>query len=193
MAKIMEEKLTPFLGEKRAAHVAALYAPATLFSLSENELIKVGFTPKVAQTFIAIRDLTDIGKDKLFASGISSPQDAADYYIPVMKYLDHEELHVILLSTRNKVIDTVPLYSGSVNSSQIRIGEVFRSAIRQNAAAIILVHNHPSGDPTPSPDDVALTRAVKQAGTLLDIDFLDHIVIGHDRFVSLKERGLGFS
>jgi DNA repair protein RadC len=72
------------------------------------------------------------------------------------------------------------------------VGELFRTAIRRNAAAIIVVHNHPSGDPTPSPDDVAITRAIIQAGKLLDIDVLDHLVIGRGRHVSMKERGLGF-
>jgi DNA repair protein RadC len=81
-----------------------------------------------------------------------------------------------------------------VNSSQIRVGEIFKEAIRKNAPAIIVVHNHPSGDPTPSPDDVAVTRAIMEAGKLLDVEVLDHIVIGvgKDRWVSLKERGLGF-
>ena len=77
--------------------------------------------------------------------------------------------------------------------SLVRVGEVFKQAIRQNAASIIVVHNHPSGDPTPSPEDVALTRAIVQAGKLLDIDVLDHLVIAGGKFVSLKEKGLGFS
>jgi DNA repair protein RadC len=81
---------------------------------------------------------------------------------------------------------------GSLNSSLVRIGEVFKQAIRLNSAAIILVHNHPSGDPTPSPDDVLVTRQVVEAGKLLDIEVLDHLVIGQGRYVSLRERGLGF-
>jgi len=93
---------------------------------------------------------------------------------------------------RNRVIDIVEIYHGSLNSAQVRVGELFKPAIQRMSAAIILVHNHPSGDPTPSPDDVAVTRAVVQAGKLLDIDTLDHLVIGRGRFVSLKERGLGF-
>jgi DNA repair protein RadC len=85
------------------------------------------------------------------------------------------------------------VYKGSLNSSQVRVGELFKSAIRENAASIIIVHNHPSGDPTPSPDDVAVTRSIVQAGKLIDIDVLDHLVVGGYRFISLKERGLGFS
>jgi DNA repair protein RadC len=86
----------------------------------------------------------------------------------------------------------VKLYQGSVSASQVRVGEVFRQAIIEQASAIIIAHNHPSGDPTPSPDDVAVTRAIVQAGKLLDIEVLDHIVVSQDRFISLKERGLGF-
>jgi DNA repair protein RadC len=89
-------------------------------------------------------------------------------------------------------MDVVELYRGSVSSAQVRVGEVFREAVRKNASALIAIHNHPSGDPTPSPDDVALTRAIVQAGKLLDVDVLDHLVIGQGRWVSLKERGLGF-
>ena len=99
---------------------------------------------------------------------------------------------MILLDTRNRVIDIVEIYHSSLNSAQVRVAELFKPAIQRMSAAIILVHNHPSGDPTPSPDDVAVTRAVVQAGKLLDIDTLDHLVIGRGRFVSLKERGLGF-
>ena len=109
-----------------------------------------------------------------------------------MAALEQEHLRVILLDIRNRVLEVVDVYRGSVNSSQVRVGEVFRAAIRRNAPALIVVHNHPSGDPTPSPDDVAVTRAMVQAGKLLDVELLDHIVIGQGRWVSLKERGLGF-
>ena len=85
------------------------------------------------------------------------------------------------------------VYHGSLNTSLIRVAEVFSEAVKVNAAGIIVVHNHPSGDPSPSPEDVAVTRALVEAGKLLDIDVLDHLVIGQHRFVSLKERGLGFS
>jgi DNA repair protein RadC len=81
---------------------------------------------------------------------------------------------------------------GSLNTSVIRVGELFRHAIKENAAAMIVAHNHPSGDPSPSPEDVQVTRQIASAGKLLDIDLLDHLIIGHGRYVSLKERGLGF-
>jgi len=111
-----------------------------------------------------------------------------------MSLLEKEHLRVLLLDTRNHVLDIVEIYQGSVNSSQVRVGEIFRAAIQRLAAGIIVVHNHPSGDPTPSPDDVAVTRAILQAGKLLDVSLLDHLVIGQaSRWVSLKERGLGFT
>ena len=123
---------------------------------------------------------------------IHSPADAAALVQYEMSALDQEHLRVMLLNTRNRVLEILDVYRGSLNSSQVRVGELFKAAIRRNAAAIIVVHNHPSGDPTPSPDDVALTRAVLEAGRLLDIEVLDHLVIGMGRWVSLKERKLGF-
>ena len=123
---------------------------------------------------------------------IHSPADAAALVQYEMSALEQEELRVMLLNTRNRVQDIIQVYRGSLNSSQVRVGELFKPAVRRNAAAILVVHNHPSGDPTPSPDDVALTRAVVEAGQLLDIEVLDHLVIGRGRWVSLKERGLGF-
>ena len=112
--------------------------------------------------------------------------------IPFIGNLDHEEFWVADLDTRNRVKSLVVVYKGSVNSSQVRVGEVFRQAVAENAPAILISHCHPSGDPTPSADDVAVTRAIVQAGKLLDIDVLDHLIICGNRFVSLKEKGLGF-
>jgi DNA repair protein RadC len=124
---------------------------------------------------------------------VNSPADAAALVAYEMSALEQEHLRLILLDTRNHVLDIVEVYKGSVNSSQVHVGELFKHAIRRNAAALIVVHNHPSGDPTPSPDDVAVTRAIVQAGKLLDVDVLDHMVIGQGSWVSLKERGLGFA
>ena len=153
---------------------------------------------KVEQTLAQIRALHEVLNSQLYAypterPQINSPADAASLLTPFIGYLDHEELWIIDLDTRNRVKSLVILYKGSVNSSQVRVGEVFRQAIAENSPAIIIAHNHPSNDPTPSPDDVAVTRAIVQAGKILDVDVLDHIVICSTRFVSLKERGLGFS
>jgi DNA repair protein RadC len=123
---------------------------------------------------------------------INSPADAAELVQFEMSALEQEELRVILLDTRNRLLKIESVYRGSVNTSQVRVGEIFKTAIRNNAPSLIVVHNHPSGDPTPSPDDVAITRAILSAGKLLDVDVLDHLVIGQGRYVSLKERGLGF-
>ena len=124
---------------------------------------------------------------------INSPADAAALVLYEMSALEAEHLRVVLLDRRNRVSEIVEVYKGSVNSSQVRVGEVFKEAIRKNASALVVIHNHPSGDPTPSPDDVAVTRAIVQAGKLLDVEVLDHLVIGHGKWVSLKERGLGFA
>jgi DNA repair protein RadC len=125
---------------------------------------------------------------------INCPADAASLIQNEMALLPEEHLKVIIMDVRNRVLDIIDLYKGSVNSSQIRVGEVFQAAIKMKASAIIIAHNHPTGEISPSPDDVAVTRAIVQAGKLLDIQCLDHMIIGQaGRFVSLKERGLGFS
>ena len=123
---------------------------------------------------------------------IKSPADAANLLMSEMAFLEQEHLRVLLLDTRNRVLSIPTVYIGSLNASVVRVGELFRPAIKENAAAIVIAHNHPSGDPSPSAEDIRMTKAVKQAGELLNIDLLDHIVIGRNRFVSLKERGLGF-
>lgn len=123
---------------------------------------------------------------------ITSPEQAAEQLIGDMAHLEQESLRVLLLDTRNRLIRSVEVYRGSLNSSLIRIGDVFREAVRANAAAVIVAHNHPSGDPSPSPEDVAVTRAFVEAGRLLDIDVLDHLIIAGRRHLSLKSRGLGF-
>ncbi|MBI5955333.1 MAG: DNA repair protein RadC [Chloroflexi bacterium] len=125
---------------------------------------------------------------------INSPADAAALVQHEMGLLEKEHLRTLLMDRRNHVMDIVEIYQGSVSSSQVRVGEIFQAAVGRMASAIIVCHNHPTGDPTPSPDDVAVTRAIVQAGKLLDIELMDHLVIGHGgRWVSLKERGLGFN
>jgi DNA repair protein RadC len=123
---------------------------------------------------------------------VSSPADAANLLMTEMAFLEQEHLRLVLLDTRNHVLSTPTIYIGSLNTSVLRVGELFRAAIKENAAAIIVAHNHPSGDPAPSPEDIRVTAQIVKAGKLLDIDVLDHVIIGRQRFVSLKERGLGF-
>ncbi len=124
---------------------------------------------------------------------IHSPKDAADQVMFEMSGLVQENLWVLLLDTRNRLIDVEHLYQGSLNSSTVRVAEVFRKAMLVGAAGIIVTHNHPSGDPAPSPEDIALTRTLVETGKMLDIQVLDHVVIGGNTFVSLKEKRLGFS
>jgi DNA repair protein RadC len=123
---------------------------------------------------------------------IRSPADAANLVMLEMGLLEQEHLRLLLLDTKNRVLETPTVYIGNLNTSVIRVGELFRHALRANCAGMIVVHNHPSGDPTPSPEDIRVTERIIEAGKLLDIDVLDHLVIGRQRFVSLKERKLGF-
>jgi DNA repair protein RadC len=123
---------------------------------------------------------------------VRSPRDVADRLILQMGRLEREELRVVLLDSKNHVLRVATVYQGNVSSSLVRVGELYRDAVRLNAASVILCHNHPSGDPTPSPDDLHLTAEALAAGRLLDIDLLDHLVIGHDAYVSLRDRGVAF-
>ena len=123
---------------------------------------------------------------------VNSPKDAASLVQYPMSALDQEQLWVIILDTKNQVLFIEKLYKGSLNASTVRIGELFRAAIQRNGASIILAHNHPSGDPSPSPEDISLTKAVIEAGKLLDIELLDHLIIGSGKHISLKEKRLGF-
>jgi DNA repair protein RadC len=126
------------------------------------------------------------------SAAVNSPEDAAELVRYDMQGLVQENLWVILLDTRNRKIGVEKVYVGSLNASMVRVGELFRGALQRNAAGIIMAHNHPSGDPAPSPEDITLTRAAVQAGKLLDVEVLDHLVIGHNSFVSMKAKGLGF-
>lgn len=123
---------------------------------------------------------------------IRSPRDVADRLAVDMGRLEREELRVLSLNAKNVVQRTSTVYVGNVSASLVRVGELFRDAVRLDASGVILAHNHPSGDPTPSPDDLHLTAEAIAAGRLLDVDVLDHVVIGHDAWVSLRDRGVTF-
>ena len=124
---------------------------------------------------------------------INSPEDIVKFVAPSMALADREEFHVISLDTKNRVIADDVLYKGTINQAPIRVAEVFRTAILNNATSIVIAHNHPSGDPTPSAADVSVTEDIVKAGKLLDIEVLDHMVIGMGAEVSLRRLGLGFS
>ncbi len=119
---------------------------------------------------------------------IRSADDAANLVRMDMMYLNHEEMRILILDTKNHVVENVNRYRGTVNSSVLRAAEVFRPAVIRNCPSVIVCHNHPSGDPTPSPEDMEVTHQLVDAGKLLDIELLDHLVIGNPRYVSLKER-----
>ena len=144
-----------------------------------------------------IKAVLELGKRLMMATPdetlqIKTPSDAANFLMPKMGLLEQEEVHTILLDTRNRIMGCPMIYKGSLNSASMRIGEIFKEAIRNNCASIIVAHNHPSGSPDPSAEDVRVTKIMVQAGKTLDVEVLDHMVICQNRYISLKERGLGF-
>jgi DNA repair protein RadC len=120
---------------------------------------------------------------------IRTPADLAERLMPEMSHLEREELRVVLLNTKNAVTGIVTVYAGNLAGSSVRVGEVFRDAVRRQAAALVVAHNHPSGDPAPSAEDLRITAELADAGRLLDIELLDHLVIGHGRWASLRALG----
>ena len=123
---------------------------------------------------------------------VTNPSDLATLFMADMSSFDREHMRVATLSNRNQDMGIENLYSGSVNVALVRSAEVFATAVRRNAPQIAIAHNHPSGDPTPSPEDIAITRILVNAGQLLDIEVVDHIVIGQGRYVSMRQKKLGF-
>lgn len=121
---------------------------------------------------------------------ISSPKDAAEIVMEDMRHLKKEHLRVIFLNTKNVVIDISDLSIGSLNASVVHPREIFSEAIRKSSASIIVCHNHPSGDPTQSQEDVNITKRLYEVGKIVGIDLLDHIIIGDNCYVSLKEKGI---
>jgi DNA repair protein RadC len=120
---------------------------------------------------------------------VRTPADLAELLLPDMSHLEQEELRVVLLNTKNVVTAMITVYAGNLAGSSVRVGEVFRDAVRRQAAALVVAHNHPSGDPAPSAEDIRITAELRDAGRLLDIELLDHLVIGRGRWVSLRALG----
>ena len=121
-----------------------------------------------------------------------SPADVAALLMPEIGYLEQEHFYVLFLNARYRVMGQQALYRGNLTLTQIRVGEVFREAIRRNCACIVVAHNHPSGDPTPSPEDISVTRQLAEAGRLLGIEVMDHLIIAAHRWISMRDRRLGF-
>ena len=198
------ELLSLILGSGQPGENAVRFAERLLVhcdgiaGLAQATLEELRQVPGIGEArSIQVKAALELGRRLLTAPTPDRPQvrcpaDVANLLMLEMSLLEQEHLRVVLLDTKNCVHRVVLVYAGSLNTAVVRVGEVFRDAIRSNSAAIIVVHNHPSGDPTPSPEDVRVTEMLVQAGELLDINVLDHLVIGRNRFVSLKERGLGF-
>ena len=145
-----------------------------------------------------IKAALEIGRRLLLAEPeqrlqVKSPTDIAPLLMAEMAHLDQEHLRTVLLDTKNRVICIHTVYIGSLNTSLIRVGEVFKKALERNSAAILLCHNHPSGQVEPSPEDILVTREVVAAGQLLDVPCIDHLILGHAGWLSMRQRGLGFS
>lgn len=179
----LHEGLAPYLDTRQLRRLAAAGGELQQALRSDTPPVEVAV---LLETLSAV--LRPIRREK-----IDSPFDIASLLMVEMGHLDQEELRTVLLDTKNQLQEIVTVYKGSLNTSLIRVGEVYKEALRRNSAALIVAHNHPSGDPTPSPEDVLVTRQIVAAGELLDIDCLDHLVIGQGRWISLRERGLGFS
>src|SRR5690625_2000996 len=120
---------------------------------------------------------------------IRSPEDGADYVMEEMRNLNQEHFVVLFLNTKNQIIHHQTIFIGSLNASIVHPREVYREAVKRSSASIICVHNHPSGDPTPSKEDILVTKRLVESGKMMGIDVLDHLIIGNRRFVSLKEKG----
>ncbi len=120
---------------------------------------------------------------------IRSPQDAAAYLIERLQLESQEKFYCLYLNTKNQVVFEKTVFVGSLNASIVHPREVYKEALKWSAASIIVAHNHPSGDPTPSHEDIQVTRRLKEAGEILGIECLDHLIIGADRYISLKEKG----
>ena len=185
--------------EKALAEARALLARfGGLHGLLRANVSELAQEPGVGPARAAqVKAALELGRRLLLAPTeerlqIRSPEDVAALLMAEMGHLDQEQLRVLLLDTRHQVIRQVLVYQGSVNTSLVRIAEIFREAVRENAPAIVLAHNHPSQDPSPSPEDVALTREAITAGQLLSVELLDHLIVTQQRYVSLRERGLGF-
>lgn len=120
---------------------------------------------------------------------IRSPEDGANYVMQDMRFLSQEHFVVLYLDTKNQVLHKQTIFIGSLNTSIVHPREVYKEAIRRSAASIICIHNHPSGDPAPSKEDIDVTKRLAECGKMLGIDLLDHLIIGENKYVSLKEKG----
>jgi DNA repair protein RadC len=188
----LQEALAPYLDVERLEEIlVAKGRSQEEISLGDLQLaLKGGSAPPELQAMLTV--VAAAMRPPEQRKQIKSPADIAALLMVEMGMLDQEHLRVVLLDTKNRVMGIETVYRGSLNSAAIRVGEVFKPAIRVNAAAIILCHNHPSGAADPSPEDILVTRQIVEAGKLFDTECVDHLVIGSGQYVSLRQRGLGF-
>ena len=168
---------------------------AGLMTLDVAELARVhGLGPAKASKLKAVMEIARrvMALNPNERPRIATPEDVFNLVGLEMSILEQEQLRVVLLNTKNEVTSIRTLYQGSVNQAQVRMGELFRDAVRSTATGIVLVHNHPSGDPTPSAADISLTRDAVKAGEMLDIAVVDHLIVGKGRNASLRRLKLGF-
>jgi DNA repair protein RadC len=181
-----------------AAAEDVLTRHGSLADLARADLLELTAVPgigaaRAAQLVAAL----EIGRRSTVAAtparwSVRAPRDVADRLSPEMAALEREELRVLLLNTKNVVQRATTVYVGNVSAAVVRVGELFRDAVRSHSAGVIVVHNHPSGDPEPSADDLHLTAEAVAAGRLLDIAVLDHVILARDGHVSLRDRGVSF-
>ncbi len=182
-AKALREAIAPYLAIPRLRRLLA----------KGGDLRQALRQPDPPPDLLALLDLIKTLMTPNPRTQIKSPADVAGLLLFELSYLDQKQLRTMLLDTKNRVQCIPTIYIGSLNASMVRVGELFKAALQWNSAALIVVHNHPSGDPTPSPEDVLITHQIVEAGKLLDVEVLDHLVIGQGKFVSMRERGLGFN
>lgn len=180
--RALREALSPYIDLPKLRRLAASGADL-------QDALTIGAVPEDVQALITFVGelLRPVGRDQ-----VKSPADAAGFLMARMGLLDQEELWTLCLNTKNCIVKFHRVYQGSLNSSLVRVGEVFREALKLNAASIIVCHNHPSSLVDPSPEDILVTRQIVEAGKLLDVEVMDHIVCGRGRWLSMRERGLGF-
>lgn len=163
-----------------------------LAEMSVPDLMKEGLTAREAERIVSAfalgRKLANSPRKEL--SRITNPRDAANYLMGELRYLKQEHFVVLFLDTKNQVISHETIFIGDLHTTVASPKEIFRAAMRRHSASIICFHNHPSGDPTPSREDVAVTRRLMEVGEAIGIEVLDHIIIGDGCYVSMKERGL---
>ncbi|WP_349405721.1 RadC family protein [Clostridium perfringens] len=163
-----------------------------LFKASAKELMELkGVKEAKATQILAMCELYKRFKvSELAQVKISKPSDVAKLVLDELRMLRQEVLILINLDTKNKVISKKEIFKGGLNSSLVHPREIFREAVKDSAASIIICHNHPSGDPTPSRDDINITTRLKECGKMMGIELLDHLIIGDNRFISLKEKDI---